>query len=112
VGNGRSLGEGRLNITLPTPLFFVSAESKGLRDCVSLLFATLAGRPISVAAKGLMGADSWREGNGLGWEDFGGVRRTSWPIEAPFAALGKLGKREAIKGEAPSMAGAGATQEL
>ena len=96
----------------PHPLFFVSAESKGLRDRVNPLFATLAGRFISVAAKGLMGAGCWRESNGLGWEDFGGVRRTSWPIEAPFAALGTLGKRAHIKGEAPSMAGAGATQEL
>ena len=91
-------GEGRLTIAPPTPLFFVSAESKGLSDRVSLLFATLAGRSISVAAKGLMGADCWRESNGLGWEYFGGVRRTSW--------------RAHIKGEAPSMAGAGATKKL
>src|SRR6266404_9919646 len=64
----------------PHPLFFVSAESKGLRDRVNPLFATLAGRFISVAAKGLMGADCWRESNGLRWEDFGGVRRTSWRV--------------------------------
>ncbi len=75
----------------------VSVAVKGLRDCVGLLFATLARRSISVAAKGLMGADCWRESNGLGWEDFGGVRRTSWQAH--------------IKGEAPSMAGAGATGE-
>ena len=35
----------------PTPLFFVSVASKGLRKTVSLLFATLARRPVSVAAK-------------------------------------------------------------
>jgi hypothetical protein len=45
---------------------------------VSLLFATLAGRSISVAAKGLTGADCRRERNWEGWEDFGGVRRTAW----------------------------------
>src|SRR6267142_3562119 len=101
----KSLSDFWLTITPPTPLFFVSAESKGLSDRVSLLFAILTRRSISVAAKGLMGANRWRKSNWVGWEDFGGVRRTSWPIEA-------LRKREAIKGEAPSMAGAGATQEL
>jgi len=35
------------------PLFFVSVASKGLSQAVSLLFATLAGRYISVAGKGL-----------------------------------------------------------
>jgi len=35
------------------PLFFVSVASKWLSQSVSLLFATLAGRSISVAAKGL-----------------------------------------------------------
>jgi hypothetical protein len=39
----------------PTPLFFVSVASKGFSHGVSLLFATLAGRFISVAAKGLRG---------------------------------------------------------
>src|SRR5260370_19565426 len=37
----------------PTPVFFVSVASKGLSQAVSLLFATLARRPISVASKGL-----------------------------------------------------------
>jgi hypothetical protein len=37
----------------PTPLFFVSVASKGFISTVSLLFATLAGRSISVASKGL-----------------------------------------------------------
>src|SRR6266403_2209566 len=87
---------GQVNHNIPPPLFFVSAESKGLSDPVSSLFATLAERSTSVAAKRLMGASCWRESNCLGWEDFAGVRRTAW--------------REAIKGEAPSMAGAGATE--
>jgi hypothetical protein len=34
-------------------VFFVSVASKGFSQTVSLLFATLAGRSISVAAKGL-----------------------------------------------------------
>jgi hypothetical protein len=37
----------------PYPVFFVSVASKGFSYTVSLLFATLAGRFISVAAKGL-----------------------------------------------------------
>jgi hypothetical protein len=48
----------------PTPLFFVSVASKGVSFAVSLLFATLAGRAISVAAKGLMGTTCRRESNG------------------------------------------------
>ncbi len=81
----------------PTPWFFVSVASKGFSSAVSLLFATLAGESISVAAKGLMGAGCWRESNGLGCEDFGGVRRTAWAIEA-------LGKRAGMGGRAPSSA--------
>ena len=61
-----------------TPMFFVSVASKGFSFAVSLLFATLARRSISVAAKGLTGTKCWRERNGLGWEDFGGIRRTTW----------------------------------
>jgi len=60
------------------PLFFVSVASKRFSSTVSLLFATLAGRCISVAAKGLSEADCWREGNWIGWEDFGGVKRATW----------------------------------
>ena len=41
-----------VNRTSPTPLFFVSVASKGLSSAVSLLFATLAGKSISVATKG------------------------------------------------------------
>ena len=59
-------------------MFFVSVASKGFSRAVSLLFATLAGRSISVADKGLMPTDCWRESNGLGWEEFGGVGRTTW----------------------------------
>jgi len=40
---------------IPHPLFFVSVAFKGLSQAVSLLFATLAGRSISVASKGLRG---------------------------------------------------------
>ena len=36
------------------PPVFVSVASKGFSLATSLLFATLAGRPISVAGKGLM----------------------------------------------------------
>ena len=61
----------------PHPLFFVSVASKGLSSAASLLFATLAGRFISVAAKGLMGEDCWRESNWLVWDDSGGLRRTA-----------------------------------
>jgi hypothetical protein len=43
----------------PSPVFFVSVASKGLNRTVSLLFATLARRPISVAAKGLK-AIGWK----------------------------------------------------
>jgi hypothetical protein len=53
--------------TAPPPLFFVSVASKGVGFAASLLFATLAGRFIRVAAKGLMGTRCWRESNGLGW---------------------------------------------
>jgi hypothetical protein len=43
------------------PLFFVSVASKGLSQAVSLLFATLARRSISVAAQGLRGEQVRRE---------------------------------------------------
>ena len=63
-------------------MFRVSVASKGFSCGVSLLFATLAGRFISVAAKGLTGAecdrDCCRVGGGVGWEDPDGVRRTIW----------------------------------
>src|SRR6266403_4623327 len=68
----------RGRVTPPSPLFFVSVAAKGVSSTVSLLFATLAGRSISVAAKGLTRTKCWRESNWLGREDFGGVRRTTW----------------------------------
>jgi hypothetical protein len=46
------LVEGSEREGAPLPRFFVSVASKGVRVAVSLLFATLAGRSISVAAKG------------------------------------------------------------
>ncbi len=64
------------------PLFFARIASKGLSQAVSLLFTTLAGRLIRVAAKGLkaiVGTDqrtvvserktrkvNWRETSGTG----------------------------------------------
>src|SRR5260370_35594456 len=47
-----------VNHDTPSPLFSVSVASKGLRPAVSLLFATLAGQSISVAAKGIRGGSS------------------------------------------------------
>jgi len=61
-----------------SPLFFVSVAAKGVSSTVSLLFATLAGRCISVAAKGLTRTKCWRESNWVGAEDFEGTRRTTW----------------------------------
>jgi hypothetical protein len=54
-------------------VFFVSVASKGVRAAVSLLFATLAGESISVAAKGLRKANCWRESNFVRPNDFEGV---------------------------------------
>jgi hypothetical protein len=93
---GKPLEGWENEVGTPTPVFFVSVASKGLSCGVSLLFATLAGGFINVAAKGLTGADCWREGNGPGWEDFGGVRRTTWRADmggvAPSYAKGAAGR--------------------
>jgi hypothetical protein len=51
---GKDLEEQKECRECPLPLFFVSVASKGFSDVVSLLFATLAGRSISVASKELM----------------------------------------------------------
>jgi len=51
-----------------------------------------------------MGADCWLESNWVGWEDLEGVRMTSWRA-VPGKAAGM--QKAHIKGEAPSMAGAG-----
>jgi hypothetical protein len=55
---GGNVGEGRgkrkaFGLKDVTPTFCVSVASKGVSSPVSLLFATLAGESISVAAKGL-----------------------------------------------------------
>jgi len=59
-------------------VFFVSVAGKGLSPAVSLLFATLAGKSISVAAKGVRGRAEGEKVTGAGREDVGGVRRTVW----------------------------------
>ena len=41
------------------------------------MFATLAERFISVAAKGLRGVPCWRESNWVRWRDLEGVRMTA-----------------------------------
>jgi hypothetical protein len=43
-----------------SPCFFVSVASKGFSQAVSLLFATPAGRSVSVAANGLIEEDARR----------------------------------------------------
>jgi hypothetical protein len=67
---------------VPTPLFFVSVAFKGVSFAVSLLFASLAGSFISVAAKGLMGAWCWRESTPLGWGDLKGPGTSFWCWQA------------------------------
>jgi hypothetical protein len=57
-------------------VFFVSVASKGVRFSVSLLFATLAGRFISVASKGLGDARCLKKvtgGDGRILEEFEGL---------------------------------------
>src|SRR6266403_5496870 len=76
-----------VNHNTPTPLFFVSVASKGFSPAVSLLFATLAGRSISVAAKGLTRTKCWQESNWVGAEDSEGVRRTTWRASMVRRAL-------------------------
>ena len=48
-------------------MFSVSVASKGFGKAVSLLFATLAGRTISVAAKGVKGRVRRDESVGAEW---------------------------------------------
>jgi hypothetical protein len=62
----------------PLPGFLVNVAFKGFGPAISLLFAALAGRFISVAAKELTGAYCWRKSNCLRWEDLRGVRRIAW----------------------------------
>jgi len=67
----------------PPPRFFVSVASKGLSWGVSLLFATLAGRFISVAAKGLKGM----VGSGQ-WTVASGEKRRGWGMGNPSGLHG------------------------
>jgi hypothetical protein len=76
-----------LGLTDVPPVLFVSVAAEGFSTPVGLLFATLAGNSISVAAKGLTFRSSGRESvlclgesNWEGWEDSEGVRRTPWRI--------------------------------
>jgi len=55
VPNMRASARRKIRSRKAPPGFFVSVASKGFSHTVSLLFATLAGRSISVAAKGLKG---------------------------------------------------------
>ncbi len=64
------------------PLFFVSVASKGLSQAVSLLFATLAVRSISVAAKGLRAiVDSGQ------WTGVTGQKKRGWGMGNPSGSL-------------------------
>jgi hypothetical protein len=78
----------------PIPLFFVSVAATGVSRAASLLFATLAGRSVSVAAKGVRGANCWRESNGHGYDDFEGVRRTAW--RAPMIGEARVNRADVI----------------
>ena len=65
AGEWTLVADAWLTITRPTPLFFVSAESKGLRHPVSSLDATLMGDSVSVDFKGDLGEAE--NGNGEWW---------------------------------------------
>ena len=67
----------RMTTPLPTPRFFVSVASTGLRFFVSRLFAALARGSASVASKRFTDGDCSREGNWWGWTETGGGRRTA-----------------------------------
>ena len=57
----RDFAERRVPLLVPSPPpVFVSVATKGLSPAVSLLFATLAGRFINVAAKGLTIQTRWK----------------------------------------------------
>src|SRR6266576_3142351 len=62
---GMEVRPGR-TIAPPPRLFFVSVASKGLSSTVTLLFTTLAGRSITVAAKGLRAIVGSNIGRGRG----------------------------------------------
>jgi hypothetical protein len=71
-------------------MFFVSVASKGFSCGVSLLFATLAGRSISVAAKGLktmVERDPDRVAAGP-WTVVNGEKKGRWGMGNPSGLLG------------------------
>jgi hypothetical protein len=76
------------------------------------LFAILAGRFVSVAAKGVRGADCWRESNWMGWEAIEGVRRTAWRARPTDASgMSRKPNRDAKNAEKADIKGGG-TEEL
>ena len=93
-GTNREIGAPELRVPAPSPVFFVSVASKGVSFGVSLLFAILAEGFTCVASKGVMGADCWRESNGLGWRDLGEVRRTTW--RAPIGGMARRDRADYI----------------
>ena len=94
---------------LPHPCFFVSVASKGLTSTISLLFATLAGRRVNVADKGLRAmVSSDRQTVARLYKNGGGrlerrapiQTRSKASIEAPLEARGKWARiRFSIHGE-------------
>jgi hypothetical protein len=70
-------------MTGPSPLFFVSVASKGFSQGVSLLFATLAGRSISVAAEGLKAIVGSRQ-----WTVVSREKKGGWGMGNPSGLLG------------------------
>jgi len=74
-------------------MFFVSVASKWLSCGVSLLFATLAGGSINVAAKGLKAIaerDPERVGAGQ-WTVVSGEKNGRWGMGNPSGLLGTSG---------------------
>jgi hypothetical protein len=89
----------QVNHNTPTPLFFVSVESKGLSDPVSSLNATLMGDVISVAAKGLREGRKWECENGK-WASVKGKelgKKRVWSFEA--SKVGKFEGQEEMENE-------------
>jgi hypothetical protein len=90
----------------PSPVFFVSVASKGVRFSVSLLFATLAGRSISVAAKGVtlrcseravVGFSLWRQDReaSRGWW----LTITTYVTIEYYSCQGKVWGAKGLKGK-------------
>ena len=77
-----------ISIAPPPRLFFVSVASKELSSSVTLLFTTLAGRSITVAAKRLkaiVGSNLGRVGQVDGWWSVGRkTGNTDWRELRPF----------------------------